>query len=329
MKRMVLLSGLLAVGLWGCELLRSQIPIADSIVNAHQGAQECDRLFKQPVPIEEEVAIGDAAAVPMVQRAGGLFVDLDKRNSAKNDLHVYVNRVGKNLAAQSERPELAWSFGVIDSESVNAFATPGGRVFVTRGLLKRLDTEAELAGVLGHEIAHVVSKHGVIAYKTVKKDTCNKAVIGQLGDAMVSEVRAGISASMSEILKPEAAGFIDMNLGQHHALLRTLGAGLADQLIAHGYDASDEFSADIDGMKLAMGAGYSPTPFIDFLGTLPEGKDGHSNHPKPAERQRRLRTVLAEITKKPADGGFPGQFGGVDVASLPTVPLKEQLVAVK
>ena len=77
------------------------------------------------------------------------------------DAHVqqYVNRVGRWLALQSERPDLPWHFGVLEAPQVNAFAVPGGTIFITRGLLARVTSEAELAGVLSHEIVHVVKKH--------------------------------------------------------------------------------------------------------------------------------------------------------------------------
>ncbi len=101
-------------------------------------------------PQEDEIAIGRQiagnllGAAPLVKDAG---------------LQQYVNRVGRWVANQSERPDLPWHFGVIESTDVNAFAAPGGYVFVTRGLYALLQSEAELAGVLAHEVGHVISKH--------------------------------------------------------------------------------------------------------------------------------------------------------------------------
>ena len=98
----------------------------------------------------DEIAIGRQiagnllGAAPLVKDAG---------------LQQYVNRVGRWVANQSERPDLPWHFGVIESTDVNAFAAPGGYVFVTRGLYTLLQNEAELAGVLAHEVGHVISKH--------------------------------------------------------------------------------------------------------------------------------------------------------------------------
>src|SRR5512139_1423243 len=77
----------------------------------------------------------------------------------------YVNKVGRWLALQTERPDLPWQFGVLDDNDINAFAAPGGHVFITKGLLARMHSEAELAGVLAHEISHVLKKHHLQAIK--------------------------------------------------------------------------------------------------------------------------------------------------------------------
>src|SRR5512135_3156720 len=98
----------------------------------------------------EEIAIGR-------QISGNLLGAAPLVKDAK--LQKYVNQVGEWVASQSERPDLPWHFGVIQSEDVNAFAAPGGYIFVTLGLYRLLQNEAELAGVLGHEIGHVIRKH--------------------------------------------------------------------------------------------------------------------------------------------------------------------------
>ncbi len=102
---------------------------------------------------EQERAIGQ-------QVAGRLLGQYPLVADAK--LQQYVNKVGRWVAQQSDRPDLPWVFGMIDSPAVNAFAMPGGYVFVSKGLYQQLASEAELAGVLGHEIAHVQQKHPFI-----------------------------------------------------------------------------------------------------------------------------------------------------------------------
>ncbi len=127
---------------------------------------------------EQERAIGQ-------QVAGRLLGQYPLVANAK--LQQYVNKVGRWVAQQSERPDLPWVFGVIDSPSVNAFALPGGYVFISRGLYQQLGNEAELAGVLGHEIAHVQQKHHL---KILKKGQWLQAGSGLLGKELKQSEQA-------------------------------------------------------------------------------------------------------------------------------------------
>ena len=104
------------------------------------------------VPESQEIQIGRESDQQVVAQMG-LY-----KNEATQ---AYVSQLGKKLAAHSERPNLPWTFRVVDDPVVNAFALPGGFVYVTRGLMTHLNSEAELVSVLGHEIGHVTAKHGV------------------------------------------------------------------------------------------------------------------------------------------------------------------------
>ena len=105
---------------------------------------------KEEIAVGREVAGRMLGAAPLVADPG---------------LQAYVNRVGRWVASQTERPDLPWHFGVIDSPAINAFAAPGGYVLITRGALALMESEAELAGVLAHEIAHVDQKHIIEAIR--------------------------------------------------------------------------------------------------------------------------------------------------------------------
>ena len=148
------------------------------------------------------------------------------------ELQAYVNKVGKWIALHTSRPELPWHFGVMDTDSVNAFATPGGYVFITRGMLLNMRDESELAGVLAHEISHVVAKH---ALNTMRKD----ALVGMASDALSRN-------------KPEYA--------------KLVSAGT--EIFARGLDKEDEFAADRMGVVLAARAGYDPYGLPAVLQTL-------------------------------------------------------------
>lgn len=142
-------------------------------------------------------------------------------------LQRYVNRLGRWISLQSERPQLAWTFGVLDDPGFNAFAAPGGYIFVTKGLVDRVD-EAELAGILAHEITHVTGRHHLKALGA-------RARSGLATQLLASQLRDNLGGAIS---------------GQMLALGR--------DLYARGLDQSDEFDADRHGVALAARAGFDP-----------------------------------------------------------------------
>lgn len=152
-------------------------------------------------------------------------------------LQTYVNRIGQWVAMHTERPDLPWHFAVLDTNGVNAFATPGGYVFITRGMLLRMRDEAELAGVLAHEITHVVEKH---ALKTMRKG----ALAGLAGDALSNYAE---KKGKEEFTKIVSAG---------------------TEIYARGLDKEDEFAADRAGVVIAARAGYDPYGLPSVLQTL-------------------------------------------------------------
>ena len=144
----------------------------------------------------------------------------------------YVNRVGMWIAQQSERPNLPWHFGVLADDDINGFATPGGYVFVTRGLLMHLNNESELAGVLGHEIAHVVCKHQLHAIQHAQG-------MSSLSNIVQSQVPGANSNPLPSVVSD-----------------RVLAA--FKEVISTGLDRGDELQADRMGVVLAARAGYDP-----------------------------------------------------------------------
>lgn len=184
-------------------------------------------------------------------------------------LQRYVNRVGNWVALQSGRKETVWHFGVLDTEDINAFAAPGGYVFVTRGLYRRLNNEAELAGVLGHEIAHVAQKHHL---KLLKQSS----LIGALGQAASSKAKRSDPAVQNLI-------------------------GNGAEIMARGLDKDAEFEADRIGMVFAARAGYTPWGLPDVLQDLAgmPASDKRTSlltqtHPHPADRLAALGEAVGE-----------------------------------
>ncbi|MFZ6755619.1 M48 family metallopeptidase [Undibacterium sp. Ji50W] len=183
-------------------------------------------------------------------------------------LHRYVNTLGRWLALQTERPDLPWTFGVLDDDGFNAFATPGGNIFVTKGLLARMRNESELAGVLSHEIAHVIRKHYVKALQ-------------------ISALAGGSVEIFTERWNKGPAEF------------RPYIAGFVKDVYSKGLDKSDEYEADRIGVVIAARAGFDPYGLPGVLQTLQSQnpRDGgftllFETHPTPTDRLDSLSKVM-------------------------------------
>jgi predicted Zn-dependent protease len=183
-----------------------------------------------------------------------------------------VQDLGRQLASRSERPDLDWTFRVVDDPVVNAFALPGGFIYVTRGILAHMNNEAELASVLGHEIGHVTARHSV----------------SQLSKAQLTQLGLGVGA----IAAPE---YVD----RYGALLST-GVGL----LFLKFSRDDERQADDLGLRYMITAGYDPEPMVDMfemLDRVSEGSGGGrvpgwmSTHPAPENRGARTRSRIARL----------------------------------
>lgn len=217
----------------------------------------------KPDSVDDEVQIGR-------QVSGNLLGASPLVKDAK--LQHYVNQVGRWVALQSERPDLPWQFGVIDSTDINAFSAPGGFVFITKGLYLKLHSESELAGVLGHEIAHVVRKHQL-------KILRQSQFIGLGADALGREVK-----------------------GQD-AIQNLIGSGA--EIMSRKLDKNAEFEADRMGMVLAARAGYDayglPT-VLEEIGHVAPGDSSvallFKTHPAPDVRFSMLSEAVGDRLDK-------------------------------
>jgi predicted Zn-dependent protease len=212
---------------------------------------------------EQEREIGKQAAAVLLGAAPPVDNDALQR---------YVNRVGNWVALQGERPDLQWRFAVLDDNDINAFAAPGGYVFITKGLLLRMDSEAELAGTLAHETVHVLRKHHLMA------------------------VQKGARLELATLVAGET-----VKNDQRRAQMEKLTGGFKE-LYARGLDKNEEFEADRMGVVIAARAGYDPYGLPAVLQTLGamNPKDGaltfmFKTHPAPATRIERLIPVLDQL----------------------------------
>jgi predicted Zn-dependent protease len=190
---------------------------------------------------------------------------------SKNDhLQQYVTLVGNTVAAYSARPTLAWHFGVIESDIVNAFSAPGGFIFITTGALAQIHSEAELAAVLGHEIGHATQKH------------------------ILKEIRRSSTMSASlDLAKDTSLGSrLNDDLGEQ------IGQAAAEKLFTTGLSRRDENEADKIGVELATAAGYRAAEYVNFLTAL-QKLEGTSQmavlvatHPRAADRISTVKPLL-------------------------------------
>jgi beta-barrel assembly-enhancing protease len=207
----------------------------------------------------EEVELGQKVSDAMRQRFGVV------QDPA---VHKYVTLVGAVLVTNSTRPNLPWTFIVLDTDAVNAFAAPGGFVHVTKGALAMMQSEAELAGVLGHELIHVTEKH-----------------------------------TIGELKKTAAAGLAVDATGKGGSKITEAVVGRMQDVLLKGFGRKEEMESDTKGLALASKAGYAPGGLAAFLQKL-AARNNNSNekaglfasHPETTERIKKLGELAEKMT---------------------------------
>ena len=226
---------------------------------------------------DQEVALGLQAAPEMAQEYGGLSNDTQAQ--------ALVDQVCQRLVQRSDAGKSDYPFEchlLADTQTINAFALPGGQVFITAALFDRLETEGQLAGVLGHEIGHVVARHGA-------EHIANEQLTQGLTGAMVVA-----SYDPNEPNSQYAAAF----------------AALVGQLVNLRYGRSDELESDTLGVRFMSEAGYDPNAMIRVMQILEESSSGgrppefFSTHPNPENRIARIQQAIAEQFPNGVPGGL-------------------------
>jgi len=235
---------------------------------------------------EQEIQMGRELDAE-VRREMGVYRD--------EQLQKYIEEIGMRLARQSQRPNLPWQFTIIDSPAVNAFALPGGYIYITRGILPYLDNEAQLAGVLGHEIGHVAARHSAQQY--------TRSAVTSMG------------VLIGSIFVPQVRPF-----GQ----LAETGLGA----VFLKYSRENELQADSLGAEYAAACGWDPAEVPVFLTTLARidqvsDRNGTPNwlqtHPQPENRVERVQATVQKVRPANSDGrdwtvdrdGYLGKINGV------------------
>jgi len=228
---------------------------------------------------EDEIRVGAEEHPKIIKQFGGVYED--------RPVNAYIRSIGKKLAAISEVPNLPYRFTILNDERVNAFAVPGGYVYITRGLLALAETEAEVAGVLAHEIGHITARHTAQRYSTTMATNIGLTVIGVIGSA------AGLPSGLGR--------------------LASVGAQAAIQ----GYSRQQELEADMLGVRYMTRMGYDPNAMTSFFKKLDahstleatlQGKDGVSHnimstHPRTAQRiAQAIELAKAKPVANPRNG---------------------------
>jgi len=227
----------------------------------------------------DEIRVGAEEHPKIVKQFGGEYLD--------RPLNAYIRNIGKKLAAISEVPNLPYRFTILNDERVNAFAVPGGYVYITRGLLALAEDEAEVAGVLAHEIGHITARHTAQRYSTTMATNIGLTVIGVIGSA------AGLPSGLGRI------------------------ASVGAQAAIQGYSRQQELEADMLGVRYMTRMGYDPNAMTSFFEKLDahstleatlQGKDGVSHnimstHPRTADRiTQAIQLAKAKSVANPRRG---------------------------
>ena len=211
----------------------------------------------------QEIAMGLQAAPKMIAQYGGLFP-----NQKAQDL---IDAIGMKLVRESEAKQTEWNYDfhlLADSKTVNAFALPGGQVFITNALFSRLKTRGQLAGVLGHEIAHVIARHS--AQRLAKQ---------QLTQGLIGSILIGSGGERST----------------------AQAASMIGNMINMKYGREDEIESDTLGVQFMSEAGFDPRGMIQVMKVLAEASGGidrqadfFSTHPSPANRINKIKNAISK-----------------------------------
>ncbi len=217
------------------------------------------------ISTEREKSLGAEASPQFVKQYGG---DIPSAS-----IHAYVSDIGHRLAAVSERPDLEWEFHAVDSAVINAFALPGGKVFVTRGLMEELKSEAQLAGVLGHEVGHVTAQH-----------------IGQQMTRAMIITGAGI-----------AIGVAGEQSDEDWMKVLGVGTSVGGGLYMLSYGRNQETQSDELGLRYMTRLGYNPIGQVQVMKVLKRASGGGgagmeflATHPYPDTRIKHLNEIIKD-----------------------------------
>ena len=271
------------------------------LVTVAAGAQTNIKAGYNVFTPEQDVEIGRQSAAEAEQQLPLV------RDAQIND---YVNRIGQRLAANAGGPQFQYQFRVVNSTDINAFALPGGFVYVNRGVLEQARNEGEVAGVVAHEIAHVALRHGT--------HQASKAYLAQAGLSILGGILGGGSGNTANVIN--AVGGVGLNV------------------LFLKYSRDLETQADVRGAQILAATGYSPQDMVGFFQTLEKVDSSRkttflADHPAPPDRISRIQreaqslrvsssptTNVAELNTIKSRLGVAGQANNTQIATRSTPP---------
>jgi predicted Zn-dependent protease len=251
-------------------------PLVGCTTNAATGHRQFNSLSRA-----DEIELGKNAAPELAAQYGGPVSD--------PSLQAYVRRVGMSMVpnVEGDYADLPWEFTLLDSDVINAFALPGGKVFITRGLAEKLDDEAEMAGVLGHEIGHVTAEHA------------DKRISSQY-------LAAGAAVLVGIATKDDDRDWVRLGAPM------LVGVGGQGFLLKFGRD--EELEADKLGMRYMTRAGYDPEGQLGVMRVLAKSSPGArqpewmSTHPYPGTRIKAIEKKLRNKYKDSSGERYEGRY---------------------
>ncbi len=243
----------------------------------------------------------------MGRAVAALAIEKDKLYKADPALESYVSLVGFSIALESDRPETfkGYTFGILDVDAPNAFCAPSGFIFVTKGLLKLMQSEDELAGVLAHEIAHIGLRHPEIAAQAA----ADKEGLSEYAGAFQNLLgfAGSIAGAMGKTNVAETA-----KLAQEAAPIMGKTAQGIHESVSNGFSRDEEFAADAKAVEFMSrpGVRYAPEAFKTFIGRLPQAKGGaYGTHPDLAGRVQAIEKEIEKSKLKiPVDAARTERF---------------------
>jgi beta-barrel assembly-enhancing protease len=266
-----------------CETLESAGNLA-SVIGEQGGyitSSQAESLKKSTAAVSKSLEEFTPEQEYYIGRTVGAVV-LSKYPAYSNDqINDYVNKLGQTLAAASDKPEIfnGYHFLVLNSDDINAFATPGGHVFITRGLLKCCPSEDALAAILAHEIGHILLRHG-----------------------MQSIEKARTTQALTVLATEGAKTFGSADVAQLTDSFSGVITDIVNTMINNGYSRTFEYQADEVSIKLVKRVGYNPEGLIDVLKIMDTklkkgGTDFAKTHPAPQDRIKELQSHGQQFTQ--------------------------------